>query len=42
VGEVPGIEQETFAELATSAKAGCPGSRALSGVPKISLEAVLA
>src|ERR1700682_6719521 len=42
VGRVPGIDQATFAEHAATAKAGCPVSRALAGVPEITLEASLA
>jgi len=41
VGRVPGIDQATFAEQASSAKAGCPVSRALAGVPEITLTASL-
>ncbi len=37
---VPGIDEETFAELANRAKAGCPVSRALAGV-QITLDAGL-
>ena len=39
-GEVPGISDEKFQELANAAKAGCPVSKALSAVP-IELEAKL-
>ena len=42
VGRVPGIDAAAFAEAATAAKAGCPVSRALAGVPEITLEATLA
>ncbi|HEV7750217.1 MAG TPA: OsmC family protein [Baekduia sp.] len=42
VGRVPGIDQATFVEQAEAAKAGCPVSRALAGVPEITLEASLA
>jgi osmotically inducible protein OsmC len=42
VGEVPGIDESTFLEQALAAKAGCPVSRALAGVPEITLEASLA
>ena len=41
VGRVPGIDQATFTEHAEIAKAGCPVSRALAGVPEITLEATL-
>jgi lipoyl-dependent peroxiredoxin len=40
-GRVPGIDQATFTEHAQAAKAGCPVSRALAGVPEITLEATL-
>lgn len=40
-GKVPGIDEATFIEHATTAKAGCPVSRALAGVPEITLEASL-
>jgi osmotically inducible protein OsmC len=42
VGTVPGIDEATFIEKAEAAKAGCPVSRALAGVPEITLEASLA
>ena len=42
VGTVPGIDDATFQQLAAGAKAGCPVSRALAGVPEITLEATLA
>jgi osmotically inducible protein OsmC len=42
VGRVPGIDQATFAEHAENAKAGCIVSRALAGVPEITLDATLA
>jgi lipoyl-dependent peroxiredoxin len=42
VGKVPGIDEATFIELANGAKAGCPVSRALAGVPEITLKASLA
>jgi lipoyl-dependent peroxiredoxin len=42
VGRVPGIDPAAFAEHAAAAKAGCPVSRALAGVPEITLEASLA
>jgi osmotically inducible protein OsmC len=41
VGRVPGIDQATFEEQAAAAKAGCPVSRALAGVPEITLQATL-
>jgi osmotically inducible protein OsmC len=42
VGRVPGIDEPTFRAAAEEAKSGCPVSRALSGVPEITLEASLA
>jgi osmotically inducible protein OsmC len=42
VGTVPGLDAAKFQELAEGAKAGCPVSRALAGVPEITLEATLA
>jgi lipoyl-dependent peroxiredoxin len=41
VGDVPGIDEAAFREAAEGAKAGCPVSRALAGVPEITLEASL-
>jgi osmotically inducible protein OsmC len=41
VGRVPGLDQDTFAEQAQAAKRGCPVSRALAGVPDVTLEASL-
>jgi osmotically inducible protein OsmC len=41
VGRVPGLDQSAFAEHASAAKAGCPVSRALAGVPEITLDASL-
>ncbi len=41
VGDVPGIDEAAFKEAAAGAKAGCPVSRALAGVPEITLEASL-
>ncbi|MGD0558956.1 MAG: OsmC family protein [Streptosporangiaceae bacterium] len=40
-GVVPGIDQEQFTAFAEQAKAGCPVSRALAGIPEITLEAKL-
>jgi osmotically inducible protein OsmC len=39
--KVPGISEEDFQRIAAEAKAGCPVSRALAGIP-ITLEASLA
>jgi osmotically inducible protein OsmC len=41
VGRVPGMDESAFVEHALAAKAGCPVSRALAGVPEITLEASL-
>jgi osmotically inducible protein OsmC len=41
VGTVPGLDEPAFQEFAAKAKAGCPVSRALAGVPEITLEASL-
>jgi osmotically inducible protein OsmC len=42
VGVVPGIDDATFQATAAAAKAGCPVSKALAGVPEITLDASLA
>jgi osmotically inducible protein OsmC len=42
VGRVPGLDETSFVEHAEAAKAGCPVSRALAGVPEITLQASLA
>ena len=42
VGRVPGLDETAFVERAQAAKAGCPVSRALAGVPEITLQASLA
>jgi osmotically inducible protein OsmC len=42
VGHVPGLAEAAFVEHAMAAKAGCPVSRALAGVPEITLHASLA
>jgi osmotically inducible protein OsmC len=41
VGRVPGLDELSFAEHAIAAKVGCPVSRALAGVPEITLRASL-
>jgi osmotically inducible protein OsmC len=41
IGRVPGIDEAKFVETAEAAKAGCPVSKALAGVPEITLEASL-
>ena len=40
-GRVPGLDAAAFEEAARSAKEGCPVSKALAGVPEITLEARL-
>jgi lipoyl-dependent peroxiredoxin len=42
VGRVPGLDEDAFKQRAEEAKNGCPVSRALAGVPEITLEATLA
>jgi osmotically inducible protein OsmC len=41
-GRVPGIDASAFDEAAQAAKANCPVSKALAGVPEITLDARLA
>jgi len=41
-GTVPGIADDAFREAAENAKANCPVSKALAGVPEITLDARLA
>ena len=41
VGTVPGIDDAKFQELAEGAKAGCPVSKALAGIPEVTLAASL-
>jgi osmotically inducible protein OsmC len=40
-GNVPGLDEEGFRQAAQTAKENCPVSKALAGVPEISLEARL-
>ena len=40
-GRVPGIDEASFVKEAEGAKANCPVSKALAGVPEITLEASL-
>ncbi|MHB1244454.1 MAG: OsmC family protein [Gaiellaceae bacterium] len=40
-GSVPGLDADAFREAAEAAKAGCPVSKALAGVPEITLDAGL-
>ena len=42
VGRVPGLDEAAFEEAAEEAKANCPVSKALAGVPEITLDAKLA
>ena len=42
VGGVPGIDQAGFLEQAEGAKANCPVSKALAGIPQVTLDAKLA
>ena len=42
VGTVPGVDHETFVGHAEGAKANCPVSKALAGVPEVTLNATLA
>ncbi len=41
-GRVPGLDEDAFREAAEGAKANCPVSKALAGVPEITLAASLA
>jgi osmotically inducible protein OsmC len=41
-GTVPGLDAAAFREAADDAKANCPVSKALSGIPEITLDAQLA
>jgi osmotically inducible protein OsmC len=40
-GKVPGLDQAGFQQAAEEAKTGCPVSRALKGIPQITLDARL-
>jgi lipoyl-dependent peroxiredoxin len=42
VGVVPGLDNDAFVAAAQDAKQNCPVSRALAGVPEITLDASLA
>jgi lipoyl-dependent peroxiredoxin len=42
VGTVPGLDAAAFAEFAEGAKASCPVSKALAGIPAVTLDAKLA
>jgi lipoyl-dependent peroxiredoxin len=41
-GSVPGLDAAAFQEAAESAKANCPVSKALAGIPEVTLDAALA
>lgn len=41
VARVPGIDEDAFRQAAEEAKHGCPVSRALAGVPEVTLQATL-
>ena len=41
-GSVPGVDEAGFKDAAETAKANCPVSKALAGVPEITLDASLA
>ncbi len=41
-GTVPGLDAAGFAAAADGAKTGCPVSKALSGIPEVTLDAQLA
>jgi len=40
-GKVPGLDQAAFQRAAEEAKTGCPVSRALKGIPQVTLDAKL-
>ena len=40
-GNVPGIDDAAFEEAAQAAKEGCPVSKALAGIPEVTLDAQL-
>jgi osmotically inducible protein OsmC len=41
-GQVSGVDEAAFGEVAEAAKVGCPVSKALAAVPEITLDAALA
>jgi lipoyl-dependent peroxiredoxin len=41
-GTVPGMDEAAFIEAAETARVGCPVSKALAGVPEITVDAALA
>jgi lipoyl-dependent peroxiredoxin len=42
VGTVPGIDHDVFVEHAEGAKVNCPVSKAVTGIPEVTLDATLA
>jgi osmotically inducible protein OsmC len=42
VGTVPGVDRDTFVEQAEGARVNCPVSKALTGVPEVTVAATLA
>jgi osmotically inducible protein OsmC len=42
VGTVPGIDHDAFVEQAEGAKVNCPVSKAVTGIPEVTLDATLA
>jgi lipoyl-dependent peroxiredoxin len=42
LGSVPGVDHDAFVEQAEGAKANCPVSKALTGIPEVTLDATLA
>jgi osmotically inducible protein OsmC len=42
VGGVPGVDEAAFVEHAEGAKVNCPVSKALTGIPEVTLDATLA
>jgi osmotically inducible protein OsmC len=42
VGTVPGVDRDTFVEHAEGARVNCPVSKALTGVPEVTVAATLA
>ena len=42
IGTVPGLDHAEFAEHAEGAKVNCPVSKALTGIPEVTLDATLA
>ena len=42
VGTVPGLDEDGFVEQAEGAKVNCPVSKAMTGVPEVTVDATLA